>query len=95
MISSNDKHFVVDRCKVRRNRQKWREMQLNSLNYDNIQGLYFDGRIDQTLTFENGVKKTAKKDHISFVQQPNSFFIGHKTVDCGKARNDQRQINSH
>lgn len=85
LISSNDKHYVVDRCKVRRNRQKWRDLQINSLNYDRIQGLYFDGRIDQTLLFESGAKKTTKEDHISFVQQPDSLFIGHKTVECGKA----------
>lgn len=73
--------FVIDKIKVRRSREKIREEQTNRLSFEGIQALYFDGRTDDTLKkTENKALKTTKEEHISFVQQPNSFFIRHKSI---------------
>lgn len=84
-ISQNNKILVIDRMKVDRSRRRERENQLNSLLFEGIQGIYFDGRHDETIESRNGKIVTRKEDHISFVQQPESLYIGHKTVPNGTA----------
>lgn len=85
LINENNTNLVCDRKKIMRSRVKQREKQLNNLSFDGIRGLYFDGRIDETMTYQNGRKQMSKEDHIAFAQQPGSFFIGHKTVQKGSA----------
>lgn len=80
IVSPENKQLIVHRHKVHRSRKRLRKTQINQLTFDGIQGLYFDGRKDQTLEFKNNAKKVIKEEHISFVQQPNSFYIGHKAV---------------
>lgn len=60
-------------------------MSLN-ISYEGIQALYFDGRGDSTIEYENGRIKTTKEEHISFVEEPNSYFIGHTTVPDKSSR---------
>lgn len=92
IVSMNDKRIVIDRNKIRRHRQKMREAQLKKLDFEDIQGLYFDGRKDITNSFvENKIKKI-KEEHISFVQQPHSLYIGHKTTDSGSAESAVKSI---
>lgn len=86
LITKDDMLLVCDKNKVRRARQNQREVQMKNLSFEGIRAIYFDGKIDtQTLVFENGRKKVGKEDHISFVQQPGSFFIGHKTIPTGSS----------
>lgn len=85
VISGDDKQFAIDRNKVRRHRNKIRKLQLQKLDHNDIQALYFDGRKDFTKIYTDSTMKTIKEEHISFVQQPNSFFIGHKSVENGEA----------
>lgn len=86
LITTEDKHLVIDKSKVRRWRKHVRDAQVGSLSFDGIEGIYFDGRIDETLALINGVKRVIKEDHISFIHQPNSQYIGHKAVTNGTAR---------
>lgn len=86
IISKDEQLLIVDPNKVRRSRKRVREAQINEINYDDIQGLYFDGRKDQTLEFNGSVpKKKRKIEHISLLQQPGSFYLGHKSVSDGCA----------
>lgn len=80
LIKEDDKQLVCDRSKIRRCRVKEREKQLENLDFEGIRAIYFDGRIDDTLTIRNGARRMIKEDQIAFVQQPGSFFMGHKTV---------------
>lgn len=43
LISPENKLLIIDRNKVRHSRKRVREIQINQL-FDNIQGLYLDGR---------------------------------------------------
>lgn len=85
MITSNDTHLIIDRNKIRRSREKVRTNQMQNLSFDGIQALYFDGRKDFTKVFLNDAIKTVKEEHISFIQEPYSYFIGHKTPESGTA----------
>lgn len=85
LILPDNNLFVIDKNKVRRSREKIREEQTNNLSFEGIQALYFDGRNDDTLKkTENKALKTTKEEHISFVQQPCSYFIGHKSISNKK-----------
>lgn len=80
IITSDDKTFVIDRSKIRRARQKQRKLRAESLEIHDMVALYFDGRSDETLKYENGKRTTIKEEHISILQQPKGLFIGHKAV---------------
>ena len=75
--------LVLDRSKVRRSCQKHhRFLQERSKEADDnedIIGLYFDGRKDQTMTkkvFGNS-KEIVQEEHISLVEEPGSKYFGH------------------
>lgn len=85
LVNKENMLLVCDRNKVQRARQMQRETQLNSISFDKIRAIYFDGKIDDTLVYENGKKKSVKEDHISFLQQPGSYFIGNKAIPNGTA----------
>src|SRR6218665_2216553 len=58
LVSPIDRSKVIDRRKIRRERRKNRkELQLNFDQFDHygIEGIFFDGRKDQTLTQVLGV----------------------------------------
>lgn len=87
VINDQNINLVIDKNKVSRKRIKEREYQANNISFDGIKAIYFDGRKDDTISIKsNGGKKVAKEEHIAFVQQPNSFFIGHKAVKVGTAK---------
>lgn len=85
IVTDDNKHFVVDKSKIRRHRIKIRTNQVQELVHDDIRGLYFDGRKDTTKIYTDKTMKTMKEEHISFVQEPGSLFIGHKAIESGKA----------
>lgn len=85
IITSANDLKIIDRNKVRRSRKRARKSQIEHLEFDDIRGLYFDGRCDTTLKYENGKMTSVKEEHISFIQEPNSGFIGHKAVTSKKA----------
>ena len=58
LVSPIDRSKVIDQSKVRRERRKNRnELQLNGEQFDHygIEGIFFDGRKDQTLTQVLGI----------------------------------------
>lgn len=80
IVKAGDKTNVVDRNKIRRNIKKLREIQCQNIKFEGLDAIYFDGKIDETLKYEDGKLRRVKEEHISIVQEPNSYFIGHKTV---------------
>ncbi|GBM41739.1 hypothetical protein AVEN_121660-1 [Araneus ventricosus] len=56
-------------------------------DYDHDQfGLYFDGRKDRTLSMEDNRRKIIIEEHISLVKEPGSEYIGHVSVNFGRAQ---------
>ncbi|GBM82003.1 hypothetical protein AVEN_231484-1 [Araneus ventricosus] len=92
IISENNVLNVVgvDRNKIRRERTKARTTLLSQLvvkDYDYGQfGLYFNGRKDRSLLMEDNRRKVIIEEHISLVEEPGSEYIGHVSVNFGRAQ---------
>jgi hypothetical protein len=86
---ANEKlNLVIDRNKVRRERQKSRQdIQSRQLSGNlQISGLFFDGRKDESkISFlgEDGKhhQQTQQEYHISLLKEPGSIYLGHITVE--------------
>lgn len=87
IISDVDLSKVVDRNKIRRARDKQRTASASvTIDFDYLDfGLYFDGRKDKTLTMEDHRRKIIIEEHISLLKEPGSEYIGHISLNAGKA----------
>lgn len=98
VISSENSSKVIDRSKLRRERQKVRVgLQCEAAGLRKpISSLYFDGRKDKTLFIaktDNILhRKTVTEEHISLISEPDSEYIGHLSIDSGKAVTIERSI---
>ncbi|GBN52042.1 hypothetical protein AVEN_273674-1 [Araneus ventricosus] len=89
IISESNVLNVVDKNKIRRGRTKARTTLLSQVIkvYDHDQfGLYFDGRKDRTLSMEDNKRKDIIEELISFVKESGSEYIGHASINFGKAQ---------
>uniref|UniRef100_A0A8D8THB2 Uncharacterized protein n=1 Tax=Cacopsylla melanoneura TaxID=428564 RepID=A0A8D8THB2_9HEMI len=88
VITHEEKSLVVDRNKVRRERQKMRNKSQDEV-LSELVSLYFDGRKDKTLVNEKKGDKyfqsTKVEDHYVLVQEPGHTYFGHVTCDSGSA----------
>lgn len=88
IISIDTKKNVIDRMKVRRERERKR-LDLQKVKNKKILGLYFDGRKDKTMVnHKEGTKyyrQIITEEHISLIQEPGSKYIGHATPTNGSA----------
>lgn len=88
IVTDTDSSYVVDKCKIRREKSRVRK-DLNFIPNEEICGLYFDGRKDQTLFVEkiNGknFRRSRKEDHYSLIQEPGSIYIGHVSPSSSTA----------
>lgn len=96
VISTVDSSKVVDRSKIRRERQKIRKELQSIEKHEPLTAIYFDGRKDKTLTITkaNNIsqRKIIVEEHISIISEPNSEYIGHLSIDSGKAANIEKNI---
>ena len=72
IISENDRVKLLDRNTVRFRRKKYREK--NTPDTPHLNGLYFNGKKDNTLQI-NGTKKI--EQHVTIINEPRSKFITH------------------
>ncbi|GBM14199.1 hypothetical protein AVEN_61012-1 [Araneus ventricosus] len=89
IIAESNVLNLVDRNKIRRGRTKARTTLLSQVikDYGHDQfGLYFDGRKDRTLSMEDNRRKVIIEEHISLVKEPGSEYIGHESVNFGRAQ---------
>ena len=76
---------IIDRFKINRARKLLRKKNVENMkNIDNSQiySLYFDGRIDNTLS-ERG--KIIKEEHITLLKESGSIYLGHVVTDASDA----------
>lgn len=98
-VSSTEGAIIIDRSKVRRERKKMRLdlKEMESAKDLIIQGLYFDGRKDKTMTMvrPDGVnikRKIITEEHISIIYEPGSGYLGHVSPITGSAENIKTAI---
>jgi hypothetical protein len=95
LITQNDTSNVVDRSKIRRARSKKRTtvIEASSLNIEEgLLGLFYDGRKDKTLFYDDNRRRVLNEEHISLVKEPGSEYIGHIHVETGDAKTIARHI---
>ena len=89
IITANDMSNVVDRSKMRRERDKHRQL-LQAWIPTFIESLYFDGRKDQTLilVLKDGkiYQETSKEEHYVLLHEPGANNIGHISPSTGKSK---------
>ena len=84
IITSDNYSAVIDRSKLRRQREKLRtsltQGAVQSLARKGPTCLYFDGRKDSTLCPASiNTKCTTVEEHVTLIEEPHSLFIGHVT----------------
>lgn len=85
IIADDSPEDIIDRSKVRRAREMVRKSLKPNLELTNLLGLYFDGRIDRTLTRDGNQNKTTQEEHIVLIKEPSSEYLGHVTPKSGSA----------
>ncbi|GBM55263.1 hypothetical protein AVEN_168401-1 [Araneus ventricosus] len=89
IISESNVLNVVDRNEIRRGRRNARTTLLSPVikvcDHDQF-GLYFDGRKDRTLSTEDNRRKVIIEEHLSLVKEPGSEYIGHVSLNFGRAQ---------
>ena len=99
-LSEANPSIVVDRHKLRRERQRVRKALQKGGDESSlpILGVYFDGRKDKTLSqSKDGDKyhrRVRPEEHISIVKEPGSVNWGHVTPFSGKALSISNSITS-
>lgn len=93
LLSSANKSQAVGAKKIRMARKRERERRMEEISCEGIEAIFFDGRKDETFEIINGARKSVQREHISFVQEPGSFYVGHKTLPSGHSCEILKAIN--
>ena len=98
LVTEEDTVHVVDKSKIRRERQKI-SSDLKKTQITEIEGLYYDGRKDETAFVDNinskRYRKTRLEEHISLIAEPGPIYVAHVAPKSGKAKDKAESIVSY
>lgn len=87
---------VVDKNKIRRQRELSRKCAIQRAKVSSVPALYFDGRKDKTLVLskKNGkiYKSTVLEEHISLIKEPGTEFLGYISPVSGTSKCVEKSI---
>ena len=89
IVTEEDKRYVVDKSKLRRERQKYREEIRNNEQelFELMDSIFVDGRKDATMTMVdlngNYYRPTDIEEHYVIVGEPNGFYFSHVMPEDG------------
>ena len=89
IVIEEDKRYVVDGSKLRRERQKYREEIRNKEQelFELVDFIFVDGRKDATMTVvevnKNYHCQTVIEEHYVIVGEPNGFYLSHIMPEDG------------
>ena len=89
IVTEKDKRYVVDRSKLRRERQKYREKIRNKEQelFELRDSIFVDGRKNATMTMvevnKNYHRLTVIEEHYVIVGEPNGFYLSHVMPEDG------------
>lgn len=91
LITDTEASNVIDRYKIRRERYRSRKsLQANQLNTDQLHGIYFDGRKDDTMVIERieskQFRRTIKEEHYSIIKEPGSVYLGYVSPNSDSSK---------
>lgn len=92
IIKKDDRIAIIDRAKLRRQRQQLRTSLMQKANVSlsesavGPKAIFFDGRKDKTMcsTSRSG-KRFQTEEHVTILEQPNSVFLGHVSPESGSS----------
>ena len=85
MVIQGDDVLVVDKNKVRRERERLLASLRRNVGDVELQALYFDGRKDSTFVYSQSKRKMIVEEHVTLVQEPSSRYLEHVTPCVSKA----------
>ena len=89
IVTEEDKRYAVDRSKLRRKRQKYREEIRNKEQelFELVNSIFVHGRKDATMTMAevngNYHRQTVIEEHYVIVREPNGFYLSHLMPEDG------------
>lgn len=93
LATKENASLIIDKKKkVRRDKDSFRSNLQDMIKKEPnmIQGLYFDGRKDNTLKIDKVnnkcFRRTAKEEHYSIIQEPGSIYVGHVSPTTGTSK---------
>lgn len=94
LISKDDASLVVDKNKIRRevNKNRLQLQDVKRIESLSIKGLYFDGRKDETMCFENNRRIIKHEEHIALIAAPGDLYFGHITLSQSRATDIAKSI---
>lgn len=82
LVSSENPINVIDKNKIRRELEKKRKLTKPICDKERrIEGLYFDGRKDQTMVISEGRRVIRQEEHIALIEEPESKYFDHLTIE--------------
>lgn len=92
LITKNETKLITDKNKIVREKRKTQTVLkklAETCGNNEYQGIYFDGRKDNTvIQVKKGFKyyrQTVREEHISLVSEPKSKYVGHVTPISGQS----------
>ena len=88
-VTEQDKRYVMDRTKLRRERQKYREEIRNKEQelFELVNSIFVNGRKDATMTMVevngNYHRQTVIEEQFVIVGEPNGFYLSHVMPEVG------------
>ena len=98
-ITENDKTYVIDRSKLRRERERCRTeiREKEQENFKLVNAIYFDGRKDATQVTIQGpndkyYKSVQLEDHYTLIGEPGEYYLTHFSTEDGKGKTIAQKI---
>ena len=99
LITDDDKTYVIDRSKLRRERERCRAVfrEKEHENFKLVNAIYFDGRKDATQVTMQGpndgfYRSVQLEDHYTMVGQPGEYNLSHFSTEDGKGKTNAQKI---
>jgi hypothetical protein len=85
---------AIDPAKLRRQRNLWREKEVDKQAVDmkDLICIGFDGKQDVTLVHTSGVRRKIKEEHYAIMSYPNERYIDHVMPESSKANDIAKEI---
>ena len=100
IVTEENKRYVVDRSKLQRERQKYKEEIFKNEQelFELVDFIFVDGRKDATTTMVkvkgNYHRQTVIEEHYVIVGEPRDFYLAHVTPEDGTGYKIATSVNS-
>ena len=85
---------AIDPAKLRRQRNFWREkeVEMQAVDLKELICIGFDGKQDITLTQTAGIRRKVKEEHYAIISYPENKYLDHVMPESSKANDITKEI---